>query len=368
VTDPSRYFYEIALTFLPKVGDVLAKNLISYCGNAEKVFKASKGKLLKIPGIGAKTVAAIQSAQVLERAEAELEFIGKNNIRLCSFYEKAYPLRLRSCADSPVVLYYKGSADLNAYRMVSVVGTRHATTYGKESCEKLIADLAKYKVLVVSGMAYGVDICAHRAALKHDIPTIAVLAHGLDRLYPGQHRETARQMVANGGLLTDYPSGTNPDKEHFPRRNRIIAGICEMLIVVETAKRGGSIITAELANGYNRDVFAVPGNINRQYSQGCNYLIKTNKAGLIDKVDEVAEVLGWPEKTAEAKPRQAETFVELSAQEKKVAGILQKQVTTSFDDLVLKTRLSSSEISNILLSLEFNGLVRSLPGKIYKWQ
>ena len=285
----------IALTLVPGVGSVNAKNLISYCGGPADVFRKSRSRLMRIPGIGQATADAITSFHDFERAEQELAFIEKRKIRALPYTHPEYPFRLKEAEDAPVVIYCRGEINLNATRTVAVVGTRRATAYGKEFTEQFMAGLAHSGCMVVSGLAYGIDVYAHRAALQHGIPTVGVLAHGLHTLYPMQHKTTADKMMKNGGLVTEFLSGQDADKENFPKRNRIVAAMCDATVVIETAYKGGAMITAELANGYNRDVYAVPGRTTDEFSAGCNALIKGNKAALIEGATDFLFQVGWDE-------------------------------------------------------------------------
>jgi DNA processing protein len=357
--------YQIGITLIPGVGDINGKKLISYCGSAEAVFREKRKALLKIPGIGESTVSSIVSNKVLDRAEEEMIFIEKYKIKPLFYMDKAYPNRLKHCIDSPIMLYYKGAADLNKEKIISVVGTRRASDYGKEICSQLIGDLSNLNLLVVSGLAYGIDAKAHQAALQFGMETVGVLAHGLDRIYPYSHRAMAEKMVQSGGLLTDYMSKTNPDRENFPKRNRIIAGLADALIVVESAIKGGALITANIANSYNRDVFAVPGKVIDNFSEGCNYLIKTNKAALIQSARDIEYMMQWEDKGKKLSI-QKKLFEELSPEEDSVLKILHEKGDVSVDFIVMQSQFSNSKIAAILLNLEFKGLVKSLPGKIYK--
>lgn len=357
--------YQIGITLIPGVGDVNGKKLISYCGNAEAVFSEKKKALMKIPGIGEATVNSIVSQNVLERAEEEIDFIEKYKITPLYFLDKKYPQRLKQCVDCPIMLYYKGNADLNRDKIVSVVGTRRASDYGKETCSQLIESLAGLNVLVVSGLAYGIDAKAHQSALHFGLETVGVLAHGLDRIYPQSHRSMAEKMVQQGGLITDFISKTNPDRENFPKRNRIIAGLADALIVVESAIKGGALITANIANSYDRDVFAVPGKVSDKWSEGCNFLIKTNKAALIQSAEDVVLMMQWQEKT-KGSSIQKKLFEELDPDEEAVLQVLKEKEEVSVDYIVLSSQFSNSKIAALLLNLEFKGLVKSLPGKMYK--
>lgn len=358
--------YQIGLTLLPGVGDVLGKKLVAYCGGVEAVFKQKKKALEKVPGIGQKLVNAILSQTVLQRAEEEIAFIEKNNITPLFYLDKKYPSRLKNCIDSPIMLYFKGNADFNVPKIISIVGTRKATEYGKEICEKIVKDLKSQDVLVVSGLAYGIDTCAHKASLDNNLKTVAVLGHGLDRIYPYLNKSLSEKITDHGGLLTEFMSKTKPDRENFPRRNRIIAGVADGTLVVEAARSGGALITAEIANSYNRDVFSVPGRIGDTWSAGCNHLIKTNKAHLVQSAEDILYIMGW-QQANQVKPRiQRELFIELAPEEEKITDVLRMEDTMGIDDICLKTSMPTSKVAAALLNLEFQGLVRVLPGKVYK--
>ncbi|MBN8702343.1 MAG: DNA-processing protein DprA [Bacteroidetes bacterium] len=358
--------YNIALTLIPKIGDVLAKNLVAYCGSSEAVFKEKKDALLKIPGIGQSAAKSIVENDVLIRAEQELEFIMKYGITPLFYLDKDYPNRLKQCNDGPVMLYYKGENVLNSDKIISIIGTRNATNYGKQQCEKLVADLKELNPVIISGLAYGIDVHAHQAALDNELPTIAVLAHGLDKMYPAVHKSVAKKMIENGGgLLTDFKSETIANKENFPKRNRIVAGICDAVVVVESKKEGGSLITANIAVSYSRDVFAFPGKATDVYSQGCNHLIKTNRAGLIESAEDLIYQLGWQKKEKKPPTKQIPLFANLSPEEEVLVKILQEKGNTGIDDLAYYSSIPVYKLSTLLLNLEFAGVVRSLPGKMY---
>ncbi len=357
--------YQIAVTLLPNVGAITAKNLIGYCGSAKAVFSASKKALLRIPGVGPRIVESIGRRQVLGQAERELRFVEESGIQAFSYFDDGYPRRLRPYPDCPVLLYYRGAADLNANRTVAIVGTRKPTAQGTAVCEALVEQLQPYEVLLVSGLAFGIDAAAHRRSLEAGIPTVGVLGHGLRSVYPAQHRQLAEKMTAAGGLLTEFTSNTGPEREHFPMRNRIIAGLCDALIVVETGAKGGSMISALFANDYHKDVFAVPGRIRDLKSAGCNQLIKSHKAHLLENIEDLAYVMRW-EKADECRPGvQTQLFAELDDAEKLIVTLLDKSTEVSIDDLTYQTKLSNSEMAALLLSLEFKGVIRSLPGKRY---
>lgn len=358
--------YQIGLTLLPGVGDVLGKKLVAYCGGVEAVFKQKKKALGKIPGIGQKLVNAILSQNVLVRAEEEIKFIEKNSIIPLFYLEKKYPARLKNCVDSPIMLYLKGNVDLNVPKVVSIVGTRKATEYGKEICEKIVRDLKAQNVLVVSGLAYGIDTCGHKAALENNLKTVAVLGHGLDRIYPYLNTSLSNKIIDHGGLISEFMSKTKPDRENFPKRNRIIAGIADATLVVEAARKGGALITANIANSYNRDVFSIPGRIGDTWSEGCNHLIKTNQAHLLQSATDISYIMGW-QRAKEVKPKiQRELFIELTTEEEKITDALRMEDTMGIDDICLKTEMPTSKVAAVLLNLEFQGLVRALPGKVYK--
>lgn len=359
--------HQIALTLIPGIGDVLGKKLVAVCGSPEAVFTEKKKALLKTERVGDFIVNSILEHRdtALELAARELEFINRYKINALFYTDADYPKRLKECVDGPLLIFFKGKADLNHTRIVAVVGTRHASHYGKEICERLISGLKSLDVMVVSGLAYGIDTCAHKSALDQGLNTIAVLAHGLDRIYPPLNKSLAERMLHQGGLLTDFPSGTNPDRENFPARNRIIAGLADATIVVEAGMKGGALITAEIANSYNRDVFSVPGNIGNYYSEGCNFLIKTNKAALLQSADDVNYIMGWGDVV---KPQvvQKKLMIELSPDQEKIVEVIQTNGEASFDRLCNETGISPALIANALLNLEFEGILKTLPGKMYK--
>lgn len=360
------FVHRISLTLIDGVGDVLARQLISYCGSVEAIFKEKKRALEKIPEIGPKTAAAISSFKAFDRAEKELLFAQKHGIKMYFYLDEDYPARLKNCHDAPILLYFKGTADMNQQRMVAIVGTRNATEYGKDFTNKLVEGLAQMKATVVSGLAYGIDITAHKACLAADVPTIGVMAHGLDRIYPQVHNQVARKMVVNGGLITEHISGADPDKENFPKRNRIIAGLCDAVIVVEAAKKGGALITADIANSYNRDVFALPGRINDSFSEGCNMLIKSNRAALIQSVADIKYIMGWDDEKNAGKTVQKQLFVELSPDEKIIFDYISSNANSQIDSIVIHSGMQPSKVASLLLNLEFAGVVRCLPGKVFQ--
>ncbi len=360
--------YKIGITLIKGIGPVLAKNLIAYLGDVEAVFKETQANLSKIPEIGPILSKQIVDQQVLALADKEIEFIIKNNIQTYFYADKTYPYRLKECADAPVMLYFKGNSDLNANRFLGFVGTRNATEYGKELCNAIIKDLSQLlpQLTIVSGLAYGIDICAHKAALTINLPTIAALGHGLDRIYPATHRQTAVKMLENGGLITEYLTGTNPDRQNFLQRNRIIAGMCDAVMVVESAEKGGSLVTAELAQSYNRDVFACPGRVGDDHSAGCNRLIKNNKAALIESGADILSAMNWEIPANDKQPVQQSLFIDLSDDEQQIISILQKEDGLQLNQLAISMGVAVSKTSALLLDMEFKGLVKCLPGNLYK--
>jgi len=366
MTDDS-LFYKVAVSLIPGIGGVLAKNLIAYVGSPEAVLSESYKALVKIPGIGQINAGKIKNKDVLKRAEKEIEFINKYKIDVFFYTDSGYPRRLKNCVDSPVILYTKGKMNLNEERVVSIVGTRHATDYGKKLCEELIENFAvrNYKILVVSGLAYGIDIHAHKSALKFNLPTIGVVGHGLDKMYPSLHADIARKMLANGGLVSDFPSGSKIDPANFIRRNRIVAGLADATIVVESAIKGGALITADIAFSYNRDVFAFPGRTDDIYSKGCNQLIRKNGASLIEGINDLEYFMGW-ESTNKEKSVQASLFYDLNPEEEKVVELLTRKNPLFIDEISSELKMPGSKVSSLLMNMEFKNMLVSLPGKMYK--
>lgn len=355
----------IALTLIPGIGDVQGKKLIAYCGGAEAVFREKKKNLLRIPGIGMSLAGAISQKSAFSRAEQELEFIRQYRIRALYYLDPEYPDRLKHCEDGPVMLYFKGNANLCRKRILSVVGTRIPTDYGKTMCEQIIRDLADLGIMIVSGLAYGVDTAAHKSALAAGLPTVAVLAHGLDQLYPFANRSLAEKMVNEGGLLTEFTSRTALNRDYFPRRNRIIAGMADATLVIESALKGGALITAEIANSYNRDVFALPGRANDVKSSGCNQLIRNNKAALVQNAADICYMMSWDQSLHPVQIQQ-KLFAELNDEERKVYEILEQSKEAGIDEIYLQSAMTASKVAAILLKLEFDGLIRVLPGKRYQ--
>jgi DNA processing protein len=358
--------HQIGLTFIRNVGPASAKALLAHFGGAEEIFKATRNQLLKVPGINEKRTDMLDFSTVLKRAEEELKFIENNDIRVVFYTDPAYPKRLKNCLDGPILLYAKGNMELNQRHVVSIVGTRNATEYGKHLCRQLVEELQQYNTLIISGLALGIDVTAHKESLKQNLQTVGVLGHGIDRIYPYQNRGTAEKMMEHGGILTEFPSGTMPDRENFPQRNRIVAGMADATIVIEASIKGGALITAEIANSYDRDVFAFPGRVDDEYSEGCNFLIRNNKAALLTCAADLAYSLGW-EKDGDAKPvEQLSLPIDLSEDERRIFDIIhQHKSPLAIDDLTIKTNMPMSQLAMNLLNMEMQGYIRSLPGKTY---
>lgn len=355
----------LALRFIPGIGDYLVRQLVSYCGSAEAVFKTPRGKLLKIPGVGDATADALLKERPFKEAEIELAKAEKENVQLLFFTDKNYPSRLRNIPDAPCILYTKGNINFEIPKAVAIVGTRQATSYGKERVEEIVNALVPHGALVVSGLAYGIDIHAHKQAIRHNLPTLGVMGSGINIIYPASHKETAEKMLEFGGIATENPFGTKPDAHLFPQRNRIIAGLCDALIVVEAAVKGGALITAEIANSYNKDVFAFPGSIGVPFSEGCNNLIKTNKAHLLTSVKDLEYIMNWDAAT-EAKVKPSISLEEFDESEQVILKILiEKKAAVLIDELSWKSTLPVSQLASVLLGLEFKGAVKSMPGKQY---
>ena len=358
---------KIALTKIKGIGPKLSRTLLAYNGSVDEIFRSSKKQLLSIPNIVEIIANSIISKSYLKDAEEEYNFVQKHNIEIAWIEDTNYPKRLRNCEDAPVLLYFKGNVSLNPSRAISIVGARNATSYGKRICEEFIQQLKEYDVQIISGLAYGIDSLAHRESLKNQIPTIGVLGYGLDRIYPATHHELASRMLENGGLLTEFPSGTNPDRQNFPMRNRIIAGLADVTIVVEDAQKGGALITAEIANTYNRDVCAFPGGIDQEYSAGCNYLIKTHRAHLIRHVDDLSYLMNWNKEDSKPTSRQLTILpADMTKDEKKVYEFIKEQEHTTVDEIALYCDWPQSKLAIVLLEMEMKNILISLPGKTYK--
>ena len=356
----------LALLKIEGVGDIVAKKLLNHCGSAEKIFKTKASILSSIDGVGDVLIKNLKDKSVFKLAESELKFIQDNAIQLWHYQDENYPNRLKQCIDAPVLLFASGSMNLNQKKIISIVGTREITSQGTEFCRKLIEDLAPLNPTIVSGFAYGVDITAHKAAMDNNLQTIGVIAHGLNQVYPKVHKKYVAKMEENGGFLTEFWSTSNPEKENFVKRNRIVAGMSEATIVIESAEKGGSLITANLANDYNRDVFAVPGRTTDKFSQGCNNLIKTQRANLLTSAADLIYILNWELHQKEEKVIQKKLFISLDDDEQKIYDYLQPKGKQELDTIALECGFPVFRISSILVNMELKGIIRPLPGKKFE--
>lgn len=360
--------YQIGLTMVPGIGDYLTKTLVAYCGSAEAVFSTPASKLLKIPGIGKGIAQAIKPNLVLPNAEKEWEKLQKIGYKAIFFTDAEYPFLLKQANDAPAMLYVAGPADLSPEKSIAIVGTRKATPYGREMAASIVAGLVAYQPTIISGLAFGIDVAAHKTALECGLPTIAAMATGLDVTYPNEHKTIAAEMVRTGALVTENVLGTKPEAPYFPARNRIIAGLCPLTIVVEAASRGGGLITADIALAYDREVMAVPGNVGFKYSEGCNKLILLNKASIYTCPDDIVNLLGWElGSKSKPKPAKAVSLSSFSEEEQKLVKSLHLEKEVQIDDLSWKTSLGINQCASMLLSLEFQGFVKALPGKKFRW-
>ena len=357
-------FYRLSLTMIPQVGPVTAKKLIETLGSAEQVFNTPKSDLLSILGEQDKIVENILEKKTFKKAENEIQFIEDKGIQVLYYQDDDFPERIRVQPAAPALLFYKGNASLNHHRTIGIVGTRKTTPYGQDICSNIVQEMRKYDVQVISGLANGIDSVAHKSSLENGIPTIGVLGHGLQMLYPYNNDKLAAEMTEHGGLLTEYTSTEGPDREHFPARNKIVATMCDALLVVESPSRGGSLITARFANDYFKKVFAIPGRTNDTMSEGCNSLIKNKLADLVENGEDIAQAMKWKAQTNIANI-QTQLFIELDDQEKEIISVIKKLDTPSLDRLCYETKILNSEMASLLLNLEFKGVIKSLPGKRY---
>jgi len=359
--------HKIALGLIPRIGDINARRLVSHFGSVEAIFHEPYRTLIKIPGIGSGIAKYISDRSYLTTAEKEVEYITNNNIRTYFYLDNDYPYRLRQCDDSPVVFFFKGNCDLNAKKILSVVGTRNATSRGKDLCEKIIGGLANGHpdLIIVSGLAYGIDIASHKAALSNNLQTIGVLGHGFKTTYPSMHTSIARVMADQGGLLSDFVSDALPERNNFLKRNRIIAGLSDATLVVESGIKGGALITADIASSYNRDVFAVPGRPDDQWSAGCNNLIRSNKAALTECSDDIEYFLNWKREKSKP-PVQTTLFSDLNDNEKLIYELIMKEGELTIDTICRTLEIPVYKLSSLLLQMEFKGLVKCLPGNVYQ--
>ncbi|MBD3863196.1 MAG: DNA processing protein [Olleya marilimosa] len=358
--------YILALQHVSKIGDTTAKKLINHCGSAEAVFKEKKQNLLKIDGIGEIILSELYQSSHFEEADKELKFIKDENLKHHVFTDPTYPSNLKHCIDSPIVLFESGNINLNNKHIISIVGARKITTSGIAFCEKLIEELAIYKPIIISGFAYGTDITAHKAAIKNKLQTIGCLAHGLNQIYPKVHKKYVAEVENNGGFFTDFWSSDTFDRNNFLKRNRIIAGISQATIVIESAEKGGSLVTADIANSYNRDVFAVPGRVTDSQSVGCNNLIKQQKAHLLSTPLDVPYILNWQLENLQKPPVQKQLFIELDPDEKVVYNYLKDNNKALLDSIAINCNMPTYKLAGILLNMELKGVVRPLPGKLFE--
>ncbi len=356
----------LRLQCIPNIGDVTAKKLIAHCGSPTAVFADKRKQLEKIDGIGTITLRGLQDAKYHKMAEAEAKYVQDNGIALSYYLDEAYPEYLKHCVDGPLLLFKRGNIDLNGRKIISIVGTRKVTSYGIALCERLISDLVPLDPIIVSGYAYGVDICVQKAAIKHGLQTIGCLAHGLNQTYPKAHSKFNTAVEANGGFLTEFWSTSTPEREHFLKRNRIIAGMAEATVVIESAEKGGSLVTADIANSYSREVFAFPGRAQDTYSIGCNNLIKQQKAHMITQAADLVFMLGWELDTTAEKGIQKQLFVSLEKTEKTIYDYLHTQGKQQLDSIALECKIPIFKVSSTLLNMEMKGVVRPLPGKLFE--
>ena len=358
--------FTLALQHVPNIGDITAKKLISHCGSAEFVIKEKKQNLAKVDGIGQVILNELHKSHHLKEAEKEIEFIKENNIKVTHFQESEYPEKLKHCIDGPILLFQSGVINIEKQHIISIVGTRKITTSGIAFCENLVESLAPYNPIIVSGFAYGTDITAHKAAIKNNLQTVACLAHGLNQIYPKVHKKYMVDMEKNGGFFSDFWSSDTFDKNNFLKRNRIIAGLSEATIVIESAEKGGSLVTADIANSYNRDVFAVPGRTTDSQSIGCNNLIKHQKAHMLTTPLDVPYILNWQLEDDKKPVIQKQLFVELDATEKVIYNYLKENEKQQLDVIALNCQLPIFKVASVLLNMELKGVVRPLPGKQFE--
>lgn len=363
--DTNALYYQLGLYFVYGVGNINAKKLVAYCGGVKEVFETKKKDLIRIPGIGEKIVSDLLSFNNWDWVEEEIKFIERNNIRPLFYLDHDFPTKLKQFEDGPIMLFAKGNFNLNPEKTIAIVGTRNATDYGKMQTEKLVADLVPHNPTIISGLAFGIDITAHKASMDNGLETWGIMGNGLHTVYPAIHKKYVEKMLENGGVFSEFNAGVKPDRENFPQRNRIVAALADAVVVVEAADRGGALITAELANDYSRDVFAFPGRINDEFSRGCNRLIKQNKASLIESVSDIEYMLGWARDKKNEKPAQISMFYDLTEEEDKLISLFKDNGASNIDVICNKMEMTQGKVSAILLNLELNGIIRSLPGKMY---
>ena len=348
------------------IGDIVAKKLIATVGSAEQIFKEKASTLQKINGIGSLISSSILDKKNVDLAEKEYEYITKNNIKYSYFLDTEYPQNLKNCIDAPILFFSDGNINLNSNKIISIVGTRNITSYGSHFCQQLIEDLKPHNPIIISGFAYGIDICAHKAAVKNNLQTVAVLAHGLEQIYPKTHKKYINQLNKNGGFITEFWHDEHPQRENFLKRNRIVAGISKATIILESAEKGGSLVTADIANSYNRDVFALAGRTTDVYSKGCNNLIKNNQAHLLTSANDIVKMLNWDIETKTKIPKQESLFLDLNETEQKIYDYLQLNGKQVLDVIALECAIPTYQLSSILLQMELKGGITPLPGKMFE--
>jgi len=364
--DTDALYYLLALQKVKNIGDISAKKLLRHFGSAKAVFEAAKHNDIDVQDIGSVMIHSLKQFNDWQRVSDEIKYIEQNHLKVVSIFDDEYPYRLQHAPDGPILFFYQGNADLNHGKIISIVGTRNMTSYGKRMVVEIIEGLKDYQPLIVSGLAYGVDVEAHVQALKHQLPTIAVLGHGFQRIYPSIHQKVARQMLENGGLISEFWHTDPVDRNNFLKRNRIVAGMSEAVIIIESGVKGGALVTADIANSYNRDVFAVPGRSSDTFSKGCNNLIKNNKAALITNAQDIINLLQWQEQKLKPVNPQLNLFVDLTDDEQLIFDLLQAEGKMSLDNMSLKLEMPVSKLAQTLLQMELNNIVTSLPGKLFE--
>ncbi len=364
----SQLLYKVAMTMISGVGIVNARSLLKACGSPEAIFAQGHQKLLSIHGIGPQITNQLkEKSKILEQAKNELERLKKEKISCTFFTDESFPRRLSRCSGSPLMLFTKGVNSLSNERVIAIVGTRKPSEYGKKMTQEIIQGLATVKPLIISGLAYGVDTCCHQQCVNSQVPTAAVLGHGFQFLYPPLNRKLAKKMLEQEGMLiSQFPFDTKPDREHFPMRNRVIAGLADAVLVIESDRKGGSMITARITQSIKRDLFALPGPANLVTSRGCNLLIKEGKAKLIESAGDIIKEMSWDPEAHKAKQIQRNLFAEMDETEKTLATAFDKDKPTHRDQISFRSELSPGKISMTLLSLEMKGLLRTLPGNFYE--
>ena len=364
--DTDTLYYLLALQKVKNIGDISAKKLLRHFGSASAIFEAAKNNDIDVQDIGSVMIQSLKQFNDWQKVTDEIKYIEQNKIKVVSIFDNEYPYRLQHAPDGPILFFYQGDIDLNSTKMLSIVGTRNMTPYGKHMVAEIIEGLAPYKPVIVSGLAYGIDIEAHLNALKQDLPTIGVLGHGFQRIYPSIHQKIAQRMLEKGGLISEFWHTDPVDRNNFLKRNRIVAGMSEATLIVESGAKGGALVTADIANSYNRDVFAVPGRITDTFSQGCNNLIKNNKAALVTGAQDIIDMLQWSEEKIKPASPQLNLFIDLTDDEQLIFDLLQNESKLSLDEIAVKLQMPVSKTAQVLLQMELKNIISSLPGKMYE--